>query len=694
MVLARQLHSASKENAMGTVGLSFGSPTSGTGINVSSTVATIVSNLQKVETPWKDQLTSLTSQDTAISSLGTLLSTLSNDISQLTDVQGVLAQKSGSSSDSSVLQLTSASSSAQAGTHQVIVNSLAQTSSGYLTPITNVADKLSGSMTITVGSGTAHTITLNSSNNTLAGLASAINASGSGVSASVLADANGSRLNLVSGTSGAAGDITISSNSITDATTGSGTLAYNSTTTGSNASLKVDGVTLSSASNTVSNLIPGLTFQLLSTSATSSGGSAVPVQVTIANDNTSVASAVNQMVTDFNSLLSAIHTQEGKTSSGTPEPLFGSPTLSLLQQQLIGALNTTNPNGYLTSITDAENPALTGSITIQVGSGTAQTVTLDPAKTSLADMADAINSANIGVTAGISHANGVSTLTLYSQTPGTSGALTVTSNIVSSVGTEMTSATFTASSTENSGTSFAAIASESDVLSGTLSINVGNGTAQTVNMSDVATAQGGATLADLTQYINSNSATLGISASINTLADGTKSLQLTSLTAGSSGNLTIGGKLADRSNPVTSSLDYTSSSSINNLASLGIGTSTTGGLEFDISALDSALNSNFSGVTGFFQNVASWGRNLASTLNATGSTSKTGLMTLALNANSTIEKQLNDRVSSQESRISLQQASLTAQLNQVNSILQMLPSQLNGINELYAAISGYNSTKS
>ena len=205
MVLARQLHSASKENAMGTVGLSFGSPTRGTGINVSSTVATIVSNLQKVETPWKDQLTSLTSQDTAISSLGTLLSTLSNDISQLTDVQGVLAQKSGSSSDSSVLQLTSASSSAQAGTHQVIVNSLAQTSSGYLTPITNVADKLSGSMTITVGSGTAHTITLNSSNNTLAGLASAINASGSGVSASVLADANGSRLNLVSGTSGAAG---------------------------------------------------------------------------------------------------------------------------------------------------------------------------------------------------------------------------------------------------------------------------------------------------------------------------------------------------------------------------------------------------------------------------------------------------------------------------------------------------------
>ena len=70
---------------MGTVGLSFGSPTSGAGFDVSSTVAEIVGNLQNVETPWKSQLTSLESQDTAISNLGTLFSNLSNDMSQLTD---------------------------------------------------------------------------------------------------------------------------------------------------------------------------------------------------------------------------------------------------------------------------------------------------------------------------------------------------------------------------------------------------------------------------------------------------------------------------------------------------------------------------------------------------------------------------------------------------------------------------------
>ena len=104
---------------MGTVGLSFGSPTSGAGFDVSSTVAAIVSNLQNVETPWKTQLTTLQSQDTVISSLGTLFSNLSNDMSSLTNLTGILAEKTGSSSDTNVLTLTAANSNAFAGTHIV-----------------------------------------------------------------------------------------------------------------------------------------------------------------------------------------------------------------------------------------------------------------------------------------------------------------------------------------------------------------------------------------------------------------------------------------------------------------------------------------------------------------------------------------------------------------------------------------------
>ncbi|MGA8041278.1 MAG: flagellar filament capping protein FliD [Terracidiphilus sp.] len=408
---------------MGTVGLSFGSPTSGAGFNVSSTVASIVSNLQNVETPWKNQLTALKSQDSALSSLGTMFSNLSNDVNALTDFQGVLAQKTGSSSDTNVLQLTSASPSATAGTHTVVVNSLAQTASGYLTAISNASDTLSGSMTIQVGAGSAKTVTLGPTNNTLAGLAAAINTSGAGVTASVLTDSAGSRLSLVSGTSGSNGNITISANSIVDTTNSNATLTYTSTVNGSDASLVVDGVTLSSGSNMVSNLIPGVSFQLLSPSASGS-----QVQVVIGNYNTGVESAVAAMVSDYNALVSTINVQHGNTSSGTPEPLFGSPTLSLLQQQLLGSLNTQNPNGYLDSISNVSD-TLSGSMTIQVGGGTPQTITLNSTDNSLSGLASAINGASTGATASVVTDGSGSRLVLVSGTAGSAGALTVTSAI-------------------------------------------------------------------------------------------------------------------------------------------------------------------------------------------------------------------------------------------------------------------------
>ena len=214
---------------MGTVGLSFGSPTSGQGFDVSSTVASIVGNLQNVETPWKTQLTSLESQDTVISNLGTLFSNLSNDLSSLTDLQGILAQKTGSSSDTNVLELTSASSSATAGTHTVVVNSLAATSSGYLAEVSDSSATLSGQITLQMGNGTAETFAIGaqpssgaaanttytgSGGDTLADLASTINSSGLGVTANVESDSSGTWLSLTSGTSGANGNITVSGNKL------------------------------------------------------------------------------------------------------------------------------------------------------------------------------------------------------------------------------------------------------------------------------------------------------------------------------------------------------------------------------------------------------------------------------------------------------------------------------------------------
>ncbi len=565
---------------MGTVGLSFGSPTSGTGFNVSQTVASIVSNLQNVETPWQNQLSSLESQDSVISNLGTLFSNLSNDMSQLTDFEGVLAQKTGSSSDNNVLELTAASASATAGTHTVVVQSLAQTSSGYLDAITNASDTLSGSLTIGVGSNQQTFDMSDLSDQTLAGLAAAINSSSVGVTANVLTDASGSRLSLVSNTSGADGEMSVTS-SITDANMVStsnptGALNYNDAVDGANAQLTIDGVQLESASNTVTNLIPGVTFQLLEPSPTTdTSGDQEVVQVVIDNDNTGVESAVNQFVTDYNSLVSAINTQEGNTSSGTPEPLFGSPTISLLQQQLLSGINMANPNGYFDAVANS-NDALSGSVSITVGSGTAQTIDVPSGSdNTIAGLASAINAANIGVTANVVSTSTGSQLELLSNTAGSTGALTVTSN-------------------------------------------------------------------------------------------------LTDTTAGTTINYNGSG------------------SDINSLTSLGISVNNDGSLTFDANSLDSTLNSDYASVENFFQGAASWGQSFSTLLTNAGTSSPTGILALASSSNSSIESSLNAEITKENSLISTEQSSLTAELNSANETLQELPSQLDGMNELYSAITGYN----
>src|SRR6185312_17107593 len=196
---------------MGTVGINFGAATSGQGFDVASTVTQIMATEQAIEMPWKNQLTALQAQDAVFTSLGTDLSTLTTTLQSLTDFSGVLSEKQGSSSDTNLLSLTSANSTAVAGSHTVVINSLAQTSSQYSGTLANAADTLSGTLTIQVGSGASNTITVDSGSNTLTSLAAAINFADIGVSASVISDSSGSRLSLVSGTGGAGGELTVTS---------------------------------------------------------------------------------------------------------------------------------------------------------------------------------------------------------------------------------------------------------------------------------------------------------------------------------------------------------------------------------------------------------------------------------------------------------------------------------------------------
>ena len=671
---------------MGTVGLSFGSPTSGAGFDVSSTVASIVSNLQNVESPWKTQLSTLESQDTVISNLGTLLSNVSNDLSQLTDLTGILSQKTGSSSDTSVLDLTSATASAQAGTHTVVVENLATSSSGYLSTITNTADVLSGSIVLQVGSGTAKTISLSSSDDTLSGLASAINASGVGITANVLTDTSGSRLSLVSGTSGSSGNISVVSNSIVDTSNSNTSLAYSASAAGVDATLVVDGVTLTSATNTISNLIPGLTFQILAPSASSTSGSYTPVQVVIGNDTTDTYSAINAFVSDYNALASAIQTQDGNDASGNSEPLFGSPTLSLLQQQLLSGINMTDPGGYIDAVSTSLDVTVSGSIVLQVGTGSAQTISVSSSGNTLSGLASTINAASAGVTAAVVTSNGTQTLTLTSQTTGSTGALSVTSNLTAS---SDTAASYTDSgyttATADSGT-LTTGGSSTDILDGSLLIEVGTGSVQTFSISSSTD-----TVSGLAAAINS--AGIGVTAAVNAAGTG---ITLTSGTVGSAGALTVTSYVNNTTTRSTAALGYTGNSDVTTLASLGITASASGNgqLTLDATTLDSILSSDFSGIVGFFQDANSWGTQFANILEYAGTSSSSGMLSLALSANSASESTLNADISREDILISSESKSLYLELTSANEVLQEIPTQLSEVNEIYSAITGYNSSSS
>ncbi len=326
---------------MGTVGINFGAATGGSGFDVSATVSAILAVESAVETPWKAQLTHLQAQDTALSALGTNLASLSTAMSSLTAFDGVMAQKQGASSNTNVLTLTAASSSSVSGSHTITVTQLAQTSSRYSDEITAAIDTLSGSMTFGSGSS-AQTLTIDSTTNTLTSLAAAINAKSYGVAASIVTSATGSRLSLVSHTSGSAGQISLSP-SLTDATTGK-SVAFSVGQTGQDAAFNIDGVDTTSASNTVTGAIPGVTFQLLSTALNS------PVQVQITNDNTAIETAMQAVVTAYNAVSAAIKLQEGNDSAGAAEPLYGSPTLGQLQTQLSGSLFTGTASGAIKDI--------------------------------------------------------------------------------------------------------------------------------------------------------------------------------------------------------------------------------------------------------------------------------------------------------------------------------------------------------
>ncbi len=333
-----------------------------------------------------------------------------------------------------------------------------------------------------------------------------------------------------------------------------------------------------------------------------------------------------------------------------------------------------------------------------------QTLMLSTGSSDSLTAVSSVVAAGPGVSANIVTANTQATMSLLSHTAGPSGALTVTSTLgttsdqlLSYAGLAGVDATATSAATTSSGVLTGIPDPNDNILTNSLTIQVGNGAPTTINLGTGTTLPDGTpvnTLEALNTYINDNSASLGVTARIvQNSADNSYNLMLTSNTIGSAGTLTVTSSVLNTSNTSSADFNYTNSSDVSGLANLGITVSQTddGTISFDPTVLTSALNSDYSGVLGFFQNLDSWGQTFSTILNNAGTSSSSGALSLASSSNSSSESTLNDNISKEESQISIQSASLTTELNSANEVLQELPSQLQGINELYSAITGYNS---
>jgi flagellar hook-associated protein 2 len=179
-----------------------------------------------------------------------------------------------------------------------------------------------GSFDLKVGSGTATTITIDSTNNTLSGLASTINNAGLGVAATVVTDTTGARLSIVARASGAANDLTISND-----TTG---LALTKSASGVDASLTVDGIPVTSATNTVSGVVPCVVFNL------TGANSASQVTIGVSPDVSTIASAVKSFVNDYNTVMKELTAGFAiDTTTNTCGAFVGDSSASMAQQQML-----------------------------------------------------------------------------------------------------------------------------------------------------------------------------------------------------------------------------------------------------------------------------------------------------------------------------------------------------------------------
>jgi flagellar hook-associated protein 2 len=204
-----------------------------------------------------------------------------------------------------------------------------ETSSQTYSDETSATVSATGQLQLVVGSQDYY---LNvSANNNLSGVVAAINSANAGVTASVTGSSGAYSLSLTS----SSGPTTIQLNDLQN-----GSDLLTDTNQGTNATFSVGGIPnpITESSNTITDVIPGISFTLLSTTPASGAGSSATLS--LASDPSQLSSALETFVTDYNTLTSAVEAQSGQNAG----PLQGNLIINEISSAMQDLVTYWNPN--------------------------------------------------------------------------------------------------------------------------------------------------------------------------------------------------------------------------------------------------------------------------------------------------------------------------------------------------------------
>ena len=364
----------------------------GSGLNVTSLVSQLMATQQQPLLNLQTQQATYQAEISAYGSLAGTLSTLQTDASNLSSANLYSAYTATASA--SGFFTSSANATASAGSYGLAITNLAQanklaSNTHYASTSTTVG---SGTVTFQFGTTTAgspptfspsatqgaQTLTIDSAHNSLAGISAAINSANVGVTASVANDGSGYRLVLTSNNSGAANSLKVSTTGSLSALSYDPTAGSNSmtqTVAGKDAAFTLDGMAMTSASNTVTNAIQGVSLTLTQPTTT-------PLTLTVAANTALIQSAVQSFVTDYNAAQASIKSLTAyNATTKTAAILTGDSTVMSVQTQLRAILNTplSTAGGGLNNLADV-GITFNKDGTLALNTATLGSVLADPSK--------------------------------------------------------------------------------------------------------------------------------------------------------------------------------------------------------------------------------------------------------------------------------------------------------------------------